>query len=234
MPKKPNFTLYFNPDEIATAIAEVRGSVLVETVTKKGTDKSRKGSIDLGLGSGILSLLRIGKASLKAEKGSTDRQELTERSEFPIEAQLESLLSDLQSYLGTGFFTRLDDAYSYLPSEGSCWVAISERWDLPAFYGGEGVELLNVERRFLFTIGDEPSDYHHDDLYFKRRQRLYRAEMAASFDRCPRLKGRQLGWSSHEALYFRNYGGKGIPLQVFGFLLKVKNKLQVIPYKIWV
>src|ERR1700722_20298256 len=109
MPKKPNFTLYFNPDEIATAIAEVRGSVLVETVTKKGTDKSRKGSIDLGLGSGILSLLRIGKASLKAEKGSRDRQELTERSEFPIEAQLESLLSDLQSYLGTGFFTRLDD-----------------------------------------------------------------------------------------------------------------------------
>ncbi|MBI3877134.1 MAG: hypothetical protein HY300_14460 [Verrucomicrobia bacterium] len=230
---KPHFTLYIDPDGISAALTQVQGALTVSSTTKKKRGKARTVGTEMGLADGLFTLLSVAKASFKTEAKDEHAEELEEKRDIPTEAQLSALLKSLETYSSTGFFTDLDSAYAKLEQEGSAWVAICDRWNLPAIMSAEGIGAINSEQRFLFTIGDDQDDYEPDDNYYHKSKRDYRVEMAASFDRCPRLKGRKLGVTSHEAILFRVYRGKSIPLNVFGFLLKLDKRLQIIPYKIW-
>jgi hypothetical protein len=57
--------------------------------------------------------------------------------------------------------------------------------------------------------------------------------MTASLDKFTRLK-QGMGATSHEAIQFRGFLGKDVPLGVFGYLMRHnENVCQIKPYAIW-
>ncbi len=57
--------------------------------------------------------------------------------------------------------------------------------------------------------------------------------MTANLEKFPRLKG-SMGATSHDAVFFRGFGGKDVPLGVFGYLIRLNvEACQIKLYAIW-
>lgn len=109
------------------------------------------------------------------------------------------------------------------------FVCIETTFDAPDFFtGGGGTSAVNSSKAVVFRI-DNQSD--PSDSYFKTFP--FPLIMTASLEKFTRLKS-DMGKASHEAILFRGFAGKNIPLGVFGYLIRLNMKAwQIKPYAIW-
>jgi hypothetical protein len=226
--------LYIDEPGLAGLLQQAEGRSLVETNASVSREhgESLKGGVDAG--GGFLAVLGLAKLSLGF--GKTKKKGMTDAAKFVVgpHAYLGRIINQLRKHDGTRYFESLDDAFASAPEEGSSWVCVKDVFALTNVDQSLSFEALNREQRFLFEIDPARGGHTDRDDYYKKPPRKWHLSMAASFERCPRLKGRSFGVSSHEALYFRNHGYSSIPLHVFGCYLKTGLRAQIIPYAIWI
>ena len=123
----------------------------------------------------------------------------------------------------------LEDAASKSTVGETIYVNGVERFDAPDFYPGRGgVREINESGLIVFTIN---RNYDSSDEYFKRGQFCF--VMTACISNFTRLHG-GMGATSHEAIMFRGFEGRKIPLGVFGYIMRYSDlACQVKPYAIW-
>ncbi len=117
-------------------------------------------------------------------------------------------------------FSNLDDSTQYChDNREPAFLLIKEKFDMPQFSEGKnGVNLLNEEGTALFEISSP----------------LFKIIMSASLKNFRRIHDGHMGMTSHDAIFFRVFNGKGVPLNVFGHIVFLRNKsYQIKPYAIW-
>lgn len=228
--------MVFYIDEVGLSglLQQTEGGSIFETnnSTLKEDGESVKAGGDVG--GGFLAILGLAKLSLGF--GKTKKKGVSDEQKFAVGpyAHLGLVIERLRRRLGKRYFESLDDAFDAAPEKESSWVCVKDIFALTNLGGGLSFEALNSEQRFLFEIDSAKGKHTDRDDYYKRPPRQWHLSMAASFERCPRLKGKSFGVSSHEALYFGSYGYAAIPLNVFGCYLKTGLRVQIIPYAIWI
>lgn len=232
--QSPRMMLYIDEPGLAGLLQQAEGGYLVERTgsTAKGSSESVQAGTEAG--GGFLSVLGLAKLSGLFGKSNSRGQTDGQRLSVGGHAHLGQVIAYLQKHGGSFYFLSLDAAFANAPADRSSWVCIHDTFALTNLGGDLSFEALNREQRFLFEIDPLRNSHSESDDYFKVQPRKWHLSMAASFERCPRLKGQHFGVSSHEAIYFRTFGYAAIPLNVFGCYLKAGLRIQIIPYAIWI
>ncbi|MCC7163564.1 MAG: hypothetical protein IT331_13800 [Anaerolineae bacterium] len=163
-------------------------------------------------------------------------------SQLTVEQKLSNLIRYMEAHKGYEFFGNLVSAAARLESSGgSVFVEIREKFSLPQFYSGQdGVAAVNSSKTLMFELGEPTSpnapftdDYStYSDDYYKGRSNI-RVIMNASLGKLVRTSG-EMGQHSHDAILFRGFQGRKVPLTVFGHLTSVAHLFcQIKPYAIW-
>lgn len=87
---------------------------------------------------------------------------------------------------------------------------------------------MNADGYLLLEKGGT-DDYFHGDNYYKQSTAAVR--LSASIKKMK--TGGPLGATSHEAVFFRNFAGRHVPLSVFESLNGTPDYLQIRPFAIW-
>lgn len=224
---------YINETGLSNLLQEIEGGSVFETSSSASKEDGESVKAGVEAGGGFLSILGLAKLSFGL--GKTKKKGVSEEQKFAVGpyTYLGRIIDHLKKHSGVRYFESLDDAFDAAPERESSWVCVKDTFALTNLGGDLSFEALNREQRFLFEIDPEGKHNERDD-YYKNPPRQWHLSMAASFDRCPRLKGKSFGVSSHESIYFRTYGYAAIPLNVFGCYLKTGLRVQIIPYAIWI
>jgi hypothetical protein len=232
--RAPKMILYIDETGISGLLDQLDDGTLIETNT---TNQHEKGGILQGggeTGAGFLSVLNLAKISLGSSKSSKKSDSRSRKSTVGPHAHLNLLIEYLQEKASARYFESLDQAFSSAPEHESSWVCTKDNFDLTNVGSGVPLEALNTEQRFVFEINPTRRSYKESDDYYKSPRRAWHLTMSASFERCPRLKGRLLSQTSHEARIFQMYNYSMIPLNVLGCYLKAGLQVQIIPYALWI
>jgi hypothetical protein len=127
-------------------------------------------------------------------------------------------------------FENLEVAVESVSKPGQhVFVCVETAFGAPDFFtGAGGTSAINSSKAMVFRIDNQ---YDPSDSYFKRSP--FSLIMTASLEKFTRLKS-GMGSTSHEAILFRGFDGKNIPLGVFGYLIRLNIKAwQIKPYAIW-
>ncbi|MGO9259664.1 MAG: hypothetical protein ACLQU1_25625 [Bryobacteraceae bacterium] len=161
--------------------------------------------------------------------GSRARTEQSIRVQT-VEHRLEKLLDFLRKSGADYFFTSLAEASRHLQTtDGPVFVNIRDSFNAPQFYGcALGTESVNADGYLLLEKGGA-DDYCDRDDYYKQSSAVVKLSASAKKLRA----GNPMGASSHEAVFIRGFGGRPVPLCVFGTLSGTSDYLQINPFAIW-
>ena len=219
--------LYLDDDGIESLYAQTTDRVEVE-LTSSHSNEGRGGiKLKAGFGNLLTTLLGVKEASAETTLETVRGQIEAAKARLSIEHKLRRLtefLSARNECIGE-LLTALEKAELGRP----IFVQVESKFDAPDFLpGGGGPAAINSSGAMVFRIGDH---YDPSDQYFKRPH--VDLVMTASLKKFPRLK-EGMGGTSHEAVFFRGFGGKNISLGVFGYLIRLNSKAyQIKPYAIW-
>jgi hypothetical protein len=179
----------------------------------------------------LLGLTEIG-ANTELSVGGKHVEEA--KMHLAVEHKLFALIDYLVNLGDDEYFENLAKAAVSCSETGqNVFIRINQKFNLPQFYlHPNGVAQVNLAKGVDFEIGPLRNDpYNHSDNYYKRKQ--YRFFMYASLSKFTRSKDFMTN-TGHDALIFRRYEGKKIPLGVFGYLKHlIKFEYQIKPYAIW-
>ena len=195
----PETYIYFNRPEINQLYAQIMGWVPTERVKKNGH------TIEGGLSAGIMGT--GAKAGGAKESGTREQFEISEEHKlFEIESHLRK---------NNQLLDEIVEAVAYvLKNNVGIFVRSRYRFDATQFRDSSdpvnsvneaGCVLLEcdvVSTRILVSLG---------------------------LDHMPRVRGGTMSKTGHDAIIFRELGGKEIPLEIFGFLHPIKSKIQIRP-----
>lgn len=226
--------LYIDEPGLAGLLQQAEGGALIETNALMTSESGESAQAGIEAGGGFMSVLGLAKLSGLFSKTTKTAQTDGQRFAVGSNSHLAQLIELLRESGAPRFFESLDAAFSGVPENGTTWVCVRDTFALMNLGGDLRFEALNREQRFLFEIDPARNSHSNRDDYFKNPPRKWHLSMAASFERCPRLKGRSFGLGSHEGIYFRTHGYTSIPLHVFGYYLRTGLRIQIIPYAIWI
>ena len=193
-------------------------------------------------------MLGLGDISVDAELSGSARTGHTEKSTLTTENKLALLLSDLRSIDQDLVFDDLElAASSAIHRKEVVFFHGFDHFNAPQFYpGAQGAIQANEDSVMYLEIGLPPGvdfnsfidNYDSDDNYYKNLQSSERTRltMMASLEKFTRIgPGRQMGKTSHDAIFFRGHKGAKLPLNVFGCLVPYGEIFcQIKPYAIWI
>lgn len=223
----PFVYIYLDRTGIESLYAQITDRLEIELIQTR----SREGRGEVGLtanfGNLLTSLLGIkelgAKTKVEAVRGFIDEAKTT--------LTVEHKLQRLQEYLAKtkNCFGSLEEAATKSPVGQIAYVDAVENFDAPDFYSGKSdVREINESGSMVFTIDQK---YDSSDQYFKKG--TFSFVMTASLRNFTRLHG-GIGATSHEAIMFRGFKGRNIPLGVFGYVMRYSDlACQVKPYAIW-
>jgi hypothetical protein len=222
--------IYLDRPGIESLCAQIDGALETSrtTATRKGV--AAKVGAKAHLRSFFLKVLTGLEGDVSAEvtgSGSRTEQSTTRQT---AENRLRVVL-DFLSESGEGrFFTSLSEAARHLRSaSGPVFVSIQDTFNAPQFYGGRtGADSVNACGHLLLEKGGT-GDYCDRDDYYKQPTALVKLSASVSKMRT----GGAMGISSHEAIFIRGFGGRHVPLHVFGMLSGTSEYMQIKPLAIW-
>jgi hypothetical protein len=179
-------------------------------------------------------MLGLVEAGAETELSISGKRIEEAKMRFTLEQKLLALMNYLKSLEGTQFFELLPQAAIQAKELGKgVFIKIAEKFNLPQYSQGDGVGNINRDKSIAFSIGHVSGNEHeYGDLYFKKTE--YTFLMTASLSKSTRSKD-GMSMTGHDAIYFRQFGGKDVPLEVFGYLIPLsKYTYQIKPYAIWV
>lgn len=220
--------IYLDPEGIESLYAQTTDRVELELTRSRS--KEGRGEVGLKVGFGNLLSALLGLKEAAAEtKLETVRGHIEEaKSRLSVEHKLVRLSEYLTKMKNC--FEDLETAAESTTKPGQpVFIRVEAEFDAPDFFPGHsGTEAINSSKAMVFTID---SNYDASDTYFKKS--AFKFIMTASLEKFPRLRG-SMGNTSHEAIAFRGFLGKGIPLGVFGYLIRHNSTVcQIKPYAIW-
>jgi len=222
--------MYLDHRSIESLYAQAVESLETSRVTTVKRELSAKGRVGARFRNVLIKMLTGIEAEVSAEAtGSATRieQRTTSRA-------IEQTLNDVIEFLdksGKGYyFTSLADAIRHVRArKEQAFLNIHETFNAPQFFGhASGVDRVNADRYLLFQRGGA-LDYDYSDNYY--RQPTAVVKLSASVDKL--RAGPVMGATSHEAVFRRGFGGRAVPLSVFGTLTDACEYFQIKPIAIW-
>ncbi len=227
--RRPVEYIYLDGPGIESLYAQIVHDI--ETLHTKTTQKgiSAKAGAGLKFKNYLVKLLSGLEGELSAEVSGSGT--ITEQSTRVI--AVEHKLARIRTFLSDGkelFFTDLGEASRQLQrADGPVFIDIKEKFNAPQFYGGaRGAALVNADGYLLLEKGGA-ADYCDQDDYYRRPTAVVKLSANISKMR----SGSVMGATSHDAIFFRGFSGRQIPLNVFGSLTGTSDFLQIKPFAIW-
>lgn len=230
----PQVFIYLDVDGIESLHAQTVDRL--ETEFTRSAEKGKGGRIGarIGIGQALRVLLGLAEINAETELSLSGKRIEQVKSHLTTEHKLAALLRYLNTLKGDRFFDDLASAAQRCSKTGEpVFINVEEKFNLPQFYPGQdGVAAANQLKAVLFEIGAPPDDYDYSDRYFKAMK--LRIVMSASLAKFPRLANGSMNYTGHDTILFTGHNGKNVPLNVFGYLISVKEIFyQIKPYAIW-
>jgi len=226
--------IYLDADGIDSLYAQTVDRLETEFTQSQERDKSGKVKANIGIGKLLGTMLGLVEAGAETELSISGKRIEEAKLRFTLEQKLSALMKYLKNLEGTEFFELLPHAAIRAKELGKgVFIKIAEKFNMPQYSQGDGISNMNRDRSIVFSIGPVGDNEHeYDDSYFKKAE--YTFLMTASLSKTTRSKDGMSG-TGHDAIYFRQFGGKNVPLEVFGYLIPLsKYTYQIKPYAIWV
>ncbi len=147
------------------------------------------------------------------------------------EQTLQKLLATLTPLGEPAIFSELLKAAHFADTnQATVFLKIECEFNAPQFSFGGGVDAVNSEGYLILEKGG-PGDHDYRDDYY--RQLLDRpVTLSASILKMPNSSG-GMSRAGHDAMLFRGFGGRNVPLGLFGSLTATPSYYQIKPYAIW-
>lgn len=222
--------IYLDHTGIESLYAQAVESLETSRVTTVKRELSAKGRAGARFRNVLVKMLTGFEAEVSAE-GTGSETRIEQRTTLrTIEQKLNAIIEFL-SKSGKGYyFTNLADAVRHVQArQEQVFLNIHERFNAPQFFGhASGFDRVNADRYLLFQKGGA-LDYDDSDSYY--RQTTAVIKLSASIDKM--RAGPVMGATSHEAVFLRGFGGRGVPLSVFGTLTDAGEYFQIKPIALW-
>ena len=191
--------IYFNRPEINQLYAQIKGFVPTARVKKDSQ------TIEGGLSAGILGI--GAKAGGTMEAGTEEQSETSE----------EHKLFEIKKHLSKNnqLLDEIAEAATYvLKNNVGIFVQSRYRFDAPQFRdSNDPIEAVNEAGCVVLECDVGTT----------------KILVSLGLDHMPRVYHGHMGRTSHDAIIFREFGGKAIPLEIFGFLHPIGSKMQIRP-----
>jgi hypothetical protein len=226
--------IYLDADGIDSLYAQTVDRLETEFTQSQERDKSGKIKANMGIGKLLGVMLGLVEVGAETELSISGKRIEEAKMRFTLEQKLSALINYLRNLEGSEYFELLPQAAIQAKelSKG-VFIRIAEKFNMPQYSQGNGVGNINRDKSIAFSIGPiGESKHEYDDLYFKKTE--YTFLMTTSLSKTTRSKD-GMAMTGHDAIYFRQFGGKNVPLEVFGYLIPLsKYTYQIKPYAIWI
>jgi hypothetical protein len=228
--RQPVEYIYLDTPGIESLYAQIADSVETAHTTTIQKGVAAKATGGLRLKHFLVKLLSGLEGEVSAEVARSGARTEQSTSVQAIERRLEQILTFLSGPGQSYYFTSLGEASRHLQAaDGPVFINIRDKFNAPQFYGGsQGTDAVNVAGYLLLEKGGA-ADYHYADDYYKQPTAM--VNLSASIGKM--RTGGAMGASSHEAVFFRGFAGRRVPLCVFGTLSGTSEYLQIKPFAIW-
>jgi hypothetical protein len=228
--QQPLEYIYLDHQGIESLYAQIVDSI--ETSRVKTTQKrvGTKGRVGGRLKNVLVKMLSGLEGELSAEVEGSQTHIEQSTSMHAVEQKLNRVLISLRDSGRGYFFANLSDAALRVQdSDESVFISIRDKFNAPQFYGNcVGVDGVNTDGHLLLEKGGV-LDYTDNDNYYRQPAKL--VKLSASITKM--RGGGMMGATSHEAIFLRGFGGRGVPLGIFGKLSDSSDYLQIKPFAIW-
>jgi hypothetical protein len=222
----PRIYIYIDTEGLNGIYSQTVERTEIESQQITGTSKKISGSAKIGTGN----LLPI-NANLNTGLSADNFNNIQVKSVFDPRQKITILQNYLQNQKEVYYEDLIKAALSVVKNDKSVYINIFQKFNMPQFSHGKGVEDVNTDKSLSFIIGQHDTEHDFNDLYFRKTQ--YTFIMQASLAKTTRSAD-GMSNSGHDAVFFRGYNGKNVPLHVFGFLTKLsKWTFQIKPFAIW-
>ncbi|HLY59540.1 MAG TPA: hypothetical protein VKV95_02125 [Terriglobia bacterium] len=205
---------------------------MVEIERSKTTEKTVEGKLSGTARLKNLVLKALGGPEVELTGEISGARSRTEHSkhEFTVENKLAALLEVFRQ-IGTPIFVQnLGEAARHVDrAKNRIYFRVEEKFDAPQFFAGEGAISVNKSGYLILEKACVGENNPRDD-YFKDAPRPL--VLSASVKKMRTFEG-QMAITGHDAIYFRGYGGRRIPLGVFGIMTPTPSYFHIKPYAIW-
>jgi hypothetical protein len=156
---------------------------------------------------------------LSASRKTTEQSKQIQSTE----QMLASLIATLGEMGEPTIFSQLAKATRHADSTGSTvYINTEDEFDAPQFYSSDGVRIVNEEGYLILEKGGA-FDYEPGDNYYKKELLSRLVKLSASILKMP----------AASRVLFRGFGGRRVPLGVFGAITATPAYFQIKPYAIW-
>ncbi len=233
--RSPRVFIYFDEEGVQSLYAQVVEILETERIRKTDSRKSGRVGTKIGIGRLVSALLGGSDTNVNIEMQRLKGVSEEIKMKITMEQRLTALIHYLEQLLGSEYFTDLMKALLYCrDTRQGVYINVFARVNAPQFYlYDDPVSEINSVGAMSFEI--VPPEYDYSDKYFKR-PKDYRIIMQASLTKFPRLREPMLSQTGHEAVFFRSYKGRNIPLNIFGYLFPLGNTgflFQIKPFAMW-
>ena len=169
-----------------------------------------------------------GEATVQAQGTQLKGTEV--KTKLSTEQILSKLIESLSGQEGVGVSASIGDAAERITGTVSeAYLSTVEAFDVPQMYSSADASLIAESGVIMFERNISAISYNQDDDYFKK---MHKTVMAASLTKFLRSQG-VFNQTSHEAIYFRAFQGRAIPLGVFGTIRQLPGIYQIKPFALW-
>lgn len=226
--------IYLDADGIDSLYAQTVDRLETEFTQSSERDKGGRIKANIGVGKLLGMMLGLGEVGAETELMMSGKRIEEAKMRFTLEQKLSALINYLKSLEGREFFEHLPQAAIQAKELGKgVFIRIAEKFNLPQFFNGDGVTDINKDKSIAFSIGPiGVNEHEYADSYYKKKE--YTFLMTASLSKTTHSKD-YMSATGHDAIYFRRFGGKHVPINVFGYLIPLgKYTFQIKPYAIWI
>lgn len=231
--KSPKMYIYLDTDGIDSLYSQTVERLETEFTQSRERDKGGKIKASIGVGKLLGVLIGLTEVGAETELMVSGKRIDEAKMRFTHEQKLSALNKYLETREGMEYFEQLPKAAINSQDSGKgVFINIAEKFNMPQFFQGNGVNDVNRDKSIAFVIGQIDTDHDFSDTYFKKTQ--YTFLMMASLEKTIRSRDgmRHLG---HDSVFFRAFRGKKVPLNVFGYMIPLsKHTFQIKPYAIWI
>ena len=228
----PKRYLYIDKEGIRSLYAQTVERLEIEFTTQKNKSGKKRISGILDIGKALGNFLKLVNLSGDAEYERMDGISYTSKSKVTAEQILKELLEYLNKLGEPTIFADLLKATQYCSkNKDRVFVVTETTFDVPQFYGENGVNTINCSKYILYEKNMRPT-YDYSDKYYKKVNDP-KIVMSSSLSKYPNIGKKHMGHTSHEAIFFRGHKGENIPLKVFGIIFSLPNYFQIKPFSIW-
>lgn len=229
----PRMYIYLDSEGIDSLYAQTVEKLETEFTQSQEHEKSGKVKANIGIGKSLGVMLGLVDLGAETELYLNGKQISEAKMCFTLEQKLSALMEYLESVKGTEFFEHLPQAAIQAEKQSKgLFIKVVEKFNMPQFFqGDDGVSKINSDQSISFIIGQVNGDHEFPDTFKKTQYTFF---MMASLNKMTRSR-EGMRPTGHDAIFFREFKGKDVPLNVFGYLIPLnKYTYQIKPYAIWI